>query len=90
MARHSCWSVNPRALHHAHGSICWALQDQPATASGVQQFHVTTLGDQALMQRGFTTPGWWYWLAVGVIIGFTLIFNCIIIWAHTRLGRTSQ
>ncbi|KAK9813535.1 hypothetical protein WJX73_005597 [Symbiochloris irregularis] len=61
-------------------------QDQPSTPSGVELYGAKTLGDQALLQRGFTTPGWWYWLAVGVLICFTIIFNLLIIWAHTYLG----
>lgn len=66
---------------------CAAVQSLPATAAGQAQFEVTSLGDQALVQRGFTTPGWWYWLAVGVLIGFIVLFNCLVIWAHGKLGR---
>lgn len=62
-------------------------QNQPATAAGQAQYGVSTLGDQALVQRGFTTPGWWYWLSIGVLIGFIIIFNLLIIFAHTYLGR---
>ncbi|KAK9802906.1 hypothetical protein WJX73_004507 [Symbiochloris irregularis] len=61
-------------------------QNQPSTPRGFELYGARTLGDQALLQRGFTTPGWWYWLAVGVLICFTIIFNLLIIWAHTTLG----
>ena len=29
---------------------------------------------------------WWCWIAVGVLIIGTVIFNIILVWAHQRLG----
>jgi len=29
---------------------------------------------------------WWCWVAVGVLIGYTVLFNIILVWAHQHLG----
>ncbi|KAK1576082.1 hypothetical protein Q3G72_010784 [Acer saccharum] len=34
-----------------------------------------TLGVAVLKSRGFFTEAYWYWLGVGALIGFTLLFN---------------
>ncbi|QHN85763.1 hypothetical protein HN51_040080 [Arachis hypogaea] len=44
-----------------------------------------TLGIQVLKSRGFFTQSYWYWIAVGALIGYTLIFNFGYILALTYL-----
>ncbi|XP_048233398.1 pleiotropic drug resistance protein 1-like [Ricinus communis] len=44
------------------------------------------LGVEVLKSRGFFTEAYWYWLGVGALIGFTLVFNFLYTLALTFLN----
>ncbi|KAG8643795.1 hypothetical protein MANES_11G067100v8 [Manihot esculenta] len=44
------------------------------------------LGIQVLKSRGFFTNAYWYWIGVGALVGFTLLFNLCFTLALTFLG----
>ncbi|EEF49231.1 ATP-binding cassette transporter, putative [Ricinus communis] len=45
-----------------------------------------TLGIQVLESRGFFTHAYWYWIGVGALVGFTLLYNFFFTLALTFLG----
>ncbi|KAG5055430.1 hypothetical protein JHK85_007940 [Glycine max] len=47
------------------------------------------LGVEVLKSRGFFTQSYWYWIAVGALIGYTLLFNFGYILALMYLSRDS-
>ncbi|KHN09390.1 Pleiotropic drug resistance protein 1 [Glycine soja] len=49
----------------------WADKDQPYRLPNSKQ----PLGVEVLKSRGFFTQSYWYWIAVGALIGYTLLFN---------------
>ncbi|XP_061343431.1 pleiotropic drug resistance protein 1-like isoform X2 [Gastrolobium bilobum] len=44
------------------------------------------LGVEILKSRGFSTQSYWYWIGVGVLIGYTLLFNFGFVLALTYLN----
>ncbi|KAG0616226.1 hypothetical protein M758_5G099800 [Ceratodon purpureus] len=36
-----------------------------------------TLGQQVLLSRGLFDRGYWYWLGIGVLLGYSILFNCL-------------
>ena len=46
-----------------------------------------TLGIQILESRGFFTHAYWYWIGIGALIGFMILFNIIYTLALTYLNR---
>ncbi|CAN6456247.1 unnamed protein product [Victoria cruziana] len=45
----------------------------------------TSLGEAILKSRGMFTEGYWYWIGVGALFGYTLLFNGIFTAALTYL-----
>jgi ABC-type multidrug transport system ATPase subunit len=45
-----------------------------------------TLGESLLATYSFNTDYWWVWVAVGVMIGYNILFNIVIVVAHKFLG----
>ncbi|KAJ8755785.1 hypothetical protein K2173_024329 [Erythroxylum novogranatense] len=43
------------------------------------------LGVEVLKSRGFFTEGYWYWIGVGALLGYTLLFNFIYVLALSFL-----
>ncbi|KDP37161.1 hypothetical protein JCGZ_06217 [Jatropha curcas] len=54
--------------------------------SHVPQNSTETLGVQVLKSRGFFTETYWYWLGVGALLGFTILFNFLYTLALTFLN----
>ncbi|KAG5086474.1 hypothetical protein JHK82_053871 [Glycine max] len=50
----------------------------------------TPLGVQVLKSRGFFTQSKWYWIGVGALIGYTIVFNIAYILALTYLNPIVQ
>ena len=51
---------------------------------------VSTLGQQVLLSRGFFANGYWYWLGVGVLFGYIVLFNllyCLFLKTLNPLGK---
>ncbi|XP_065868540.1 pleiotropic drug resistance protein 1-like isoform X2 [Euphorbia lathyris] len=44
------------------------------------------LGVQVLKSRGFFTQAYWYWIGVGALVGFTVLYNFLFTLALTLLG----
>lgn len=53
----------------------------------VLPYSAEPLGVQVLKSRGLFAEEYWYWLGVGAIIGFTLLFNFLFILSLTYLNR---
>ncbi|KAK7279020.1 hypothetical protein RJT34_24062 [Clitoria ternatea] len=49
-----------------------------------------TVGKAFLKARGMFTQGYWYWISVGALIGFSLLFNICFILALTYLNPFSD
>ncbi|CAJ1898763.1 unnamed protein product [Sphenostylis stenocarpa] len=50
----------------------------------------TPLGIEVLKSRGFFTQSKWYWIGVGALIGYTIVFNIAYILALTYLNPIVQ
>ena len=46
-----------------------------------------TVGKALLKARGMFVDGYWYWISVGALLGFSLLFNICFIAALTYLDR---
>ena len=46
-----------------------------------------TLGVAVLKSRGFLPHAYWYWIGVGAMVGFVLLFNIFFTLAVTYLNR---
>ncbi|KAK7284891.1 hypothetical protein RJT34_19645 [Clitoria ternatea] len=57
--------------------------NQPNTDPNV---NAPTVGKVLLKSRGFYTEGYWYWICIGVLFGFILLFNLLFIVALTYLN----
>lgn len=48
-----------------------------------------TVGRVLLASRGFFTQEYWFWICIGALFGFSLLFNVLFIAALTWLNRKS-
>jgi len=46
-----------------------------------------TVGKVLLKARGLFTEDYWYWICIGVLVGFSLLFNLLFILSLTYLNR---
>ncbi|KAH7352818.1 hypothetical protein KP509_19G065600 [Ceratopteris richardii] len=49
-----------------------------------------TLGDAVLISRGFSTDKKWYWMSIGVLIAFALVFNILFTMAMSYLNAIGK
>lgn len=49
-----------------------------------------TVGKVLLKSRGFFVDDYWYWICIGALLGFSLLFNILFIAALTWLNRKSN
>lgn len=56
---------------------------QPNTDS---RFDAPTVGKVLLKSRGFFTDDYWFWICIGALFGFVLLFNLLCIVALTYLN----
>lgn len=64
-------------INHLIRTLIWK---QPAGNS-------SNLGDEILKSRGMPTADSWYWLGIGILIIFAVLFNMVVTWALTFLNR---
>ncbi|RDX73571.1 ABC transporter G family member 39, partial [Mucuna pruriens] len=50
------------------------------------RINAPTLGKMLLKSRGFFTEEYWFWICIGALIGFSLLFNILFILALTYLN----
>ncbi|GAU16052.1 hypothetical protein TSUD_339230 [Trifolium subterraneum] len=50
------------------------------------RFDAPTIGKVLLKSRGLYTEDYWYWICLGVLVGFSLLFNLLFILALTYLN----
>ncbi|KAH9331695.1 hypothetical protein KI387_003803 [Taxus chinensis] len=48
------------------------------------------IGMQLLQSRGLFTQSWWYWLSIGVLMGYNVLFNVLYMVALHYLGRLEK
>ncbi|RXH76246.1 hypothetical protein DVH24_019134 [Malus domestica] len=53
------------------------------------RINATTVGKVLLKSRGFFTDEYWFWICVGALFGFSLLFNILFVAALTFLNRNS-
>ena len=46
-----------------------------------------TVGKAILKSKGLFTGEWGFWLSIGALIGFIILFNMLYLWALTYLSR---
>ena len=47
----------------------------------------TTVGVAVLDNRGLFKQEWWRWVGMGVLLGYAILFNILVLLAQTYLGR---
>lgn len=47
----------------------------------------TTVGLAVLDSRGLFKEDWWRWVGIGVLLGYAILFNVLVLLAQTFLGR---
>ncbi|KAJ4705159.1 Pleiotropic drug resistance ABC transporter [Melia azedarach] len=52
--------------------------------------HQTTVGKLLLDSRGFFTEEYWFWICIGALLGFTILYNILFVIAITYLDRTDM
>jgi sensor c-di-GMP phosphodiesterase-like protein len=57
---------------------------QPNTDRSID---AATVGEVLLKSRGFFTDDYWFWICIGALFGFSLLFNLLFIAALTFLNR---
>jgi len=45
------------------------------------------LGVTILKSRGIHTAGYWYWVGIGALIGYTILFNILVTFALGYFNR---
>ncbi|KAM2893130.1 hypothetical protein FF1_008519 [Malus domestica] len=50
------------------------------------RINATTVGEVLLKSRGFFTDEYWFWICIGALFGFSLVFNILFIVALTYLN----
>ncbi|MFS8007349.1 putative ABC-2 type transporter, plant PDR ABC transporter associated [Helianthus anomalus] len=53
------------------------------------RINASTVGEALLKSRSFFTKDYWFYISIGVLIGFSFLFNILFILALTFLNRTS-
>ncbi|KAK2978894.1 hypothetical protein RJ640_030943 [Escallonia rubra] len=51
------------------------------------RYNATTIGKVLLRSRGFFTEDKWFWICIGALVGFSLLFNLLFIAALTFLNQ---
>ena len=46
-----------------------------------------TVGKAILKSKGLFTGEWGFWVSIGALIGFIILFNILYLWALTILSR---
>lgn len=59
---------------------------QPNTDSRINE---PTVGKALLKSRGFYTEEYWFWICIGALLGFSIIFNILFILSLTYLDSKS-
>lgn len=62
--------------------VCFLLQPNNDT-----RINATTVGEALLKSRSLFVHDYWFWISVGALIGFSLVFNICFIAALTYLNR---
>ncbi|XP_019444266.1 PREDICTED: ABC transporter G family member 34-like [Lupinus angustifolius] len=62
------------------------LDDRWSKPNTDPRIDATTIGKALLKSRGFFTEDYWYWICIGVMLGFAVIFNLLFIVALTYLN----
>ncbi|XP_042473406.1 pleiotropic drug resistance protein 2-like isoform X1 [Zingiber officinale] len=82
------WGFWSSPLMYGQNAICinefldprWGGNNTDASISA------STVGTAFLKSRGMFTSGYWYWLAIGALIGFIILFNILFVLSITYLN----
>ncbi|CAL5033830.1 unnamed protein product [Urochloa decumbens] len=61
----------------------WAIPNNDTTIDA------PTVGKAILKSKGLFTEEWGFWLSIGALIGFIILFNILYLWALTYLSSSS-
>ncbi|XP_019059159.1 PREDICTED: ABC transporter G family member 39-like isoform X2 [Tarenaya hassleriana] len=50
------------------------------------RINARTVGEVLLKSRGFFTEGYWFWISIGALLGYSILFNVLYILALTYLN----
>uniref|UniRef100_K4A4V3 ABC transporter domain-containing protein n=1 Tax=Setaria italica TaxID=4555 RepID=K4A4V3_SETIT len=62
----------------------WAIPNNDTTIDA------PTVGKAILKSKGLFTGEWGFWLSIGALIGFIILFNALYLWALTYLSRVTE
>lgn len=62
------------------------LDKRWSTPNTDRSINATTVGEVLLKSRGFFTDDYWFWICIGALFGFSLLFNLLFIAALTFLN----
>eukprot|EP00268_Persea_americana_P015557 TRINITY_DN17227_c2_g1_i1.p1 TRINITY_DN17227_c2_g1~~TRINITY_DN17227_c2_g1_i1.p1 ORF type:complete len:1144 (-),score=220.83 TRINITY_DN17227_c2_g1_i1:190-3459(-) len=62
------------------------LDDRWNTPNNDTRINATTVGEALLKSRSLFVHGYWFWISVGALVGFSLVFNICFIAALTYLN----
>ena len=80
--------IEAQIMHFQHHKQSWKFNKiyllQP---NNDPRFNAPTVGTVLLKSRGFFTDDYWFWICIGALFGFSLLFNVLFIAALTYLNR---
>ncbi|KAK9755345.1 hypothetical protein RND81_01G018900 [Saponaria officinalis] len=62
------------------------LDDRWSTPNTDTRIHESTVGKVLLSSRGFFKQQYWFWICIGALLGFSLVFNVLYILSLTYLN----
>ncbi|XP_061350153.1 pleiotropic drug resistance protein 2-like isoform X1 [Gastrolobium bilobum] len=84
-----CYYFSPMMYGQNAIAINEFLDKRWSTPNTDNRIPEPTVGKAFLKDRGIFTEEYWYWISIGALIGFSLVFNICFILALTFLNRNS-
>jgi hypothetical protein len=84
-------SFQQHSWSHVHKPVVNSYQPDHDGRSWWQEFYyanANTVGEAILKIRGMLTEWHWYWICVGILFGFSLVFNILTIFALEFMNCT--
>lgn len=80
--------IEAQIMHFQHHKPSWKFNKiYPLQPNIDPRYNAPTVGTVLLKSRGFYTEDYWFWICIGALFGFSLLFNVLFIAALTYLNR---
>ena len=80
--------IEAQIMHFQHHKPSWKFNKiYPLQPNIDPRYNAPTVGTVLLKSRGFYTEEYWFWICIGALFGFSLLFNVLFIAALTYLNR---